>query len=315
MARNARHLILASATGYSWSQISPFVDSLRRSGFAGNVLMLIGPQPADVPEHLRAAGIQMWPVHPWLSRLPTWWRRKFYSRRFGLIHRGYPWLCDRLPLPAATRRLIKAWLARPFHHIACSRYFFYLSFLTAHARDYDRVMLSDVRDVLFQEDPFSHFNAAPLQFFLEHRTVFIGQHSGNANWVRGACSEAALAAIADHRVSCSGITLGSTAGILRYLAAMTDQLALATPRISGFDGYDQGVHNHLIWTGAFPDAELFENNRGPVLSMHGMPSDEIHCNDRGQVVGDDGHVIPVLHQYDRHPALRDRLLAALTNEA
>jgi hypothetical protein len=250
-------------------------------------------------------------VQPLLGALPPGWRRKLFSHRLRWLHRAYPGACNALPASAAGRRSAAAWVGRFFHHIACSRYFYYLSFLRAHAAEFDRAMLTDVRDVIFQRDPFDWRSPAPLQFFLEHRAVTIGTQSGNALWVRNAYGEAELARIGHQRVSCSGITFGTTGGMLGYLAAMTDELVRATPRIAGFDGYDQGVHNHLVWSGAFPAAELKENGRGPVLTMHGVPASEFRQNERGELIDDDNAIVPVLHQYDRHPPLRDALLARL----
>lgn len=311
MPAAARQLILAAATGYRWEQLQPFVESLHRTGFSGTVVMLVGTLAADDAQRLTAGGVRTLRVQPLLGALPPAWRRKLYSHRLRWLHRTYPGACNALPATAAGRRSAAAWVGRLFHHIACSRYFYYLSFLQTHATEYDRVMLTDVRDVLFQGDPFGWRSPAQLQFFLEHREVTIGTQPGNALWVRNAYSETELARIAHQRVSCSGITFGTTAGMLDYLAAMTDELTRATPRIAGFDGYDQGVHNHLVWSGAFPAAELLENGRGPVLTMHGVPESEFRQNAHGELIDNQGNVVPVLHQYDRHPALRVALLARL----
>ena len=170
-------------------------------------------------------------------------------------------------------------------------------------------MLSDVRDVLFQGEPFKGMTDAPQRFFLKYHTVTIGTQPGNANWVRNAYGESALARIAAYRVSCSGVTFGTTAGMLAFLRAVTGELTRVTPQIAGLDGYDQGVHNYLIWTGAFPAAELLENSRGPVLTMHGAPLEEFRRDDRGRLLDERGEIIPVLHQYDRHPALQKGLCA------
>lgn len=306
-----RQLILTASTGYTWTQLRPFVVSLQRSSFAGDLVMLVGRlSPADRAS-LRSAGVKLWRIQPLLSRLPVWWRRKFYSRRLGFLHRTYPSFCDRLPLSTARRRLAKAWLGRPFLDIACSRYFFYLSFLTAHAAAYDRVLLTDARDVIFQTDPFAWPLSGDQAFFLEHRTETVASQWGNALWVRNVYGESMLERIGHQRVSCSGVTFGTAAGLLDYLRAMTDELALATPRIAGFPGYDQGIHNRLIWTGAFPRAEVLENHGGPVLTMHGAPTDEFRPDASGRLHDAHDRLVPVLHQYDRHPLLSGPLLAAL----
>ena len=311
----SRHLILAAATGYTWPQIAPFVLSLQRTGFRGDLVMLIGPLPDNDRAQLVAHGVRLWRAQPLLSRLPTWWRRKFFSRRLGWLHRGYPRVCATLPISPRRRRLTTAWLGRIFHHIACARYFFYLSFLERHACAYDEVLLTDVRDVIFQKNPFTGSAQAPQQFFLEHHGNTISADYGNSAWIRNTCGEEALSLIAGCRVSCSGVTYGTTSGMLAYLAAMTDKLAAATDRIAGLDGHDQGVHNWLVWNHFFSTAVLRENNHGPVLTMHGAPLEAFQTNDSGDLVNDDGSIIPILHQYDRHPGLRDRLLDKFASDA
>ena len=168
---------------------------------------------------------------------------------------------------------------------------------------------------MFQSDPFGAPAAAPLEFFLEHRTAKISADYGNSVWIRNTSGEDAFARIADCRISCSGVTFGTTAGMLAYLARMTDHLAAATDRIAGFDGHDQGVHNWLVWSAAFPAAALRENGHGPVLTMHGAPAEEFRFDAAGHLVNDNGSIIPVLHQYDRHPGLCDRLLSRLASDS
>lgn len=311
MPAQPRRLILAAATGYTWPQIEPFVRSLRATGFDGDLVMLVSRlAPADETA-MRAAGIILKRVRSLPHRVPYRRSNRLFNRRLRGLFRAVPALCDRLPLPSVRRRLFKAWLGHFVHHIACSRYFYYYSWLHARAASYDEVMLTDVRDVIFQDDPFSVPLTAPQRFFIEHRSMTIGGQINNSQWVGHAYGDAVLARLATRPVSCSGISYGTTAGMLDYLGAMTDELVALTHPIGGADGFDQGVHNYLIWGNRFPLAELCENTAGPVLTLQAVPPGEIVTDASGRLLDARGEVIPVLHQYDRHPDHRDRLIKRL----
>jgi hypothetical protein len=306
-----RQLILAAATGYTWAQIEPFVRSLRATGYRGDIVMLVGLLEAADRQALIQAGVQLWRVHPLPNKMPPERKNLIFNWRLRGLYRACRAVCDGLPLPMRWRRRIKARLGRGVHHIACSRYYYYYAYLDAHAKSYDEVMLTDVRDVIFQANPFSVPLQSPQRFFIEHRSLTVGGQINNAMWVAGAYGEAALARIAAQPVSCSGISYGTTAGILDYLAAMTDELTAHTHEIAGSDGYDQGVHNFLIWSGRFPRAQLAENSHGPVLTLQAVPAGEIRADATGRLLNDEGAVVPVLHQYDRHPGHCARLRAML----
>jgi hypothetical protein len=49
-----------------------------------------------------------------------------------------------------------------------------------------------------------------------------------------------------------------------------------------------------------------------VLTMHGVPTEEFHVAPSGRLVDDQARVVPVLHQYDRHPSLRAQLQTVLS---
>ena len=66
-------------------------------------------------------------------------------------------------------------------HHQSGRYFNYLNFLARHGELYANVMISDLRDVFFQSDPF----AAPLPadiVFAQERCL-IGASPVNSRWI------------------------------------------------------------------------------------------------------------------------------------
>src|SRR5262245_8089266 len=72
-------------------------------------------------------------------------------------------------------------LSTPAMNGQSSRYFNYLEFLTRHADRYSHVMLSDLRDVVFQSDPFARPLPAEL-VFAQERCV-LGRSPVNRQWV------------------------------------------------------------------------------------------------------------------------------------
>ncbi len=299
-----RSLILGAAVGYRWAQIAPFVRSLRDSGCQAEVVLLVGRIDEATRRGFSEHAITALPVHRVVTRLPPHIARKRFNRRWvGWLHRALPRLVGASEDPASARNALLARTAAWFHHPACSRYFAYYRYLRPRAGRYDLVLTTDVRDVLFQADPFApEWRPPGGVLFLEHEATH-GHEPGNDMWVDMGFGAEGRAALQGRRVTCSGLTLAPAALMLAYLASMTREIACRTSRLSGHDGVDQGVHNWLHWTGRLPGFSLKENFEGPVLTMHGMPGSLLHADPRNRLVDPAGRVIPVLHQYDRHPAL------------
>ncbi|MCP5372633.1 MAG: hypothetical protein H6907_12955 [Hyphomicrobiales bacterium] len=181
-------------------------------------------------------------------------------------------------------------------HLA--RYIKYFEYLDGHS--FERVMLSDTRDVVFQKDPFDIGLPGDLHYFAEDRGVRIGNCRDNSNWVRSALGQAALDAIAAKAISCSGITLGNRRGIMRYLITMLQLAGQADAGSLRIDGIDQGLHNVLVHGGMVDGALLVENARH-VNTMGHLPGEAIRVSDRAIAENADGTVSAVLHQYDYDP--------------
>lgn len=180
------------------------------------------------------------------------------------------------------------------------RYFLYLDWLKACGREYRRILITDVRDVIFQLDPFAHPWPEGVNCVLEDESATVGSCPFNARWVREHLGPEALAAIADRPVSCSGTTVAGHAAMIDYLERMTGLLVPPT-RGECMAGYDQGVHNHLIHTGAIPEVGL-TGSEGPVMTLaqtRGEPATDAD----GNVLTATGRVAHVVHQYDRKPGL------------
>jgi hypothetical protein len=187
-----------------------------------------------------------------------------------------------------------------------SRYLRYAELMRAHCAAGDRVLLTDVGDVLFQGDPFGGAPDAPLVLAMEDARATIGACASNSFWIRNLFGEPGIAQLGNRRISCSGTTLGERDALLAYI----DQLmALADPatmqRLTPYRGHDQGMHNALLHTGRLPGAHASENGDW-VLTLGHVPDDEIVVR-AGAFHGPRGNVPPIVHQYPVKP----RALAAV----
>lgn len=193
------------------------------------------------------------------------------------------------------------------------RYFLYRDYLESVSQNYGRILISDVRDVIFQRDPFTYPWPAGLNATLEDRRVTVASCPFNARWVREHLGADALAAIGHNPVSCSGTTVGDHGAMLDYLEKMIGRLY---PPTTGerMAGYDQGVHNMLIHAGKLAHVTLHDNS-GPILTL-AQTKDEPRVDADGLVLNEADEPVHMVHQYDRKPNLfrrvRDELAPSLS---
>ena len=202
--------------------------------------------------------------------------------------------------------VIRVFQTRSFSRsVHAKRYAIYLDYLKLRAGHYDQVMMSDVRDVVFQANPFAGIDSPKCHFYLEGAARTIGTDPTNARWVSGCFTAAEAAALAPHRISCSGITIGGTAEITAYLDRMVAKIGAMPLRIYRTigHGYDQAIHNYLVYL----DPEipgLVEENNGHIATKALEPREFYRLDDAARIHGPDGRLYPICHQYDRFPDIR-----------
>lgn len=189
------------------------------------------------------------------------------------------------------------------------RYFLYRDFLRERLEeepDLGRVLLTDVRDVVFQRDPFGFPWPAGLNAVLEDRRMTIGDCPHMERWVRGHLGPGVFEALRSRPISCSGTLLGEAAEVLAHLERLCDRLLPFTPG-PGMAGYDQGVHNLLLQLDP-PPRLTFHDNAGPVLTL-GYMEGEPRLDAAGDALNAAGVPAVMVHQYDRKPGLFARIRA------
>jgi hypothetical protein len=185
------------------------------------------------------------------------------------------------------------------------RYTIYANYLRGRLDRYDQVMLSDVRDVVFQRHPFEGINSPKCHFFLEGSTQTIGEDPTNSRWVRGCATRDEAEAVAACRISCSGITIGGIRAIVAYLDHMIDRIRVIPFRVYRKigHGYDQAIHNLLIHLNPDIDGTIVQNN-GHIATMALGPQSLYRLDEAAQIHTSGGHQPAICHQYDRFPEFR-----------
>lgn len=194
-------------------------------------------------------------------------------------------------------------LVKPRMHEQSSRFFSYLDFLARHGEAYDNVMIADPRDLVFQSDPFGKPLPADIVFALERCPL--GRSAANHTCLAAIYGEAVAQHLRDCLVSCSGTTLGTVSGMLRYLVAMSVELAALAGHGSLMSpGTDQGIHNYLVHMRPLRNAWC-DPTDSIVATMSHVPESAIQITERGVLI--DGRLTPVIQQWNSHQALIDHI--------
>lgn len=166
------------------------------------------------------------------------------------------------------------------------RFTLYLDFLLANREIVadSKIMLTDLRDVVFQSDPFAFKYPPGLSCFLEDESKTIGSCPFNSPWVINTLGRDVHDNLADKLISCAGVTVGDYDAMIEYLRLMVSFIS-----VQGAN--DQGAHNGIVHLGLMPNITVYENEKGPVITVGNMRNPKF------------GSKAAIVHQYDRHPEM------------
>lgn len=299
-----RSLILGSFSRLPAEQLAPFTRSLRATGFDGRFWIFAAGYRREGLAELAAFADRVQTVdQDYVGGLQRTIAALGYVRGKRGLRRAYPFLFEGAARAGIERRSFDRWKNLEFRleGLQTLRYMHYYRCLLEEAPDVDVVMISDLRDVIFQRDPF-HEPLNGLELFLEDSSVRIGRDDFNTRWLLDLFGEEGVDRVRDRPVSCSGTVFGTRDSMLAYLAEMIANIAW---RRRAMGSHDQGIHNALIYAGRFPGARVIANEHGRVLTLGNMKT--FRTSDDGFLLNADGTIPPVIHQWDRHASLVSRL--------
>jgi len=284
LVKMKRDLVLGCIQDYSWHQISPFVNSLLDTGFQGEICFLTRGLDAPTLAELTQRKITVRALTQKTSTRPIHPRSRYWRK----TRLAPPWF--------------RRWLFKRYCSLSSMRHFAYREFLQRHSAHYRQIMVIDVGDVVFQAGPFPDPPAEGLHCFEEWAARTLASEPCNAWWLNSLFGGEVLRELGAHPVLCAGSILGDPNSLLELFDKTTR--VLPTVRTILESG-DQACLN-LTVRRELPQARIHKNG-DTVLTMGILPETEIHLNSAGQVVNADGRIVPVLHQYNRHPAWQGKI--------
>ncbi|MDD5262152.1 MAG: hypothetical protein PHD76_09935 [Methylacidiphilales bacterium] len=289
MSTTSSCLVLGAAAGLKPEGLDVFINSLRNTGYADSTAIVVYDSDRELATWLKSRGVFVVAVPA-----PARPDNSFPSpKRISQAGRNLPgFLRRRLIDPLAAARL----------HIRFSRYLYFNRFLRRHRDEFTHVFLADTRDIVFQADPFPALQSCDgaLCLFAEDP---IREQDFNTRCVLEFYGAGSLKSIGQQPGFCSGTTGGGTRAVLAYLDCMAREIICKLKILHKYDYGDQAVHIWTAWAGRLPKYRVLENFNGPVANLGIADAGRFRWNSQGLMLNDDGSIIPVLHQYNRHPCL------------
>jgi hypothetical protein len=278
--------VVTTCVNYASYDLRAFFVSVKRHVPNCTCIVFTHNLTKDTVQWLRDQGAELVPMQI------GGWRRGLFNR--------FARFTDKNPLRYLPEKLA---LRLAFHTapIMSLRFLYYREWLNRHVADYDKVFITDLKDVVFQDDPFSYLQQQEVQFFLESQEIGCA-NDVNSIWMDRIYSRQQSRGMLGKINSCAGTTLGSSRSILKYLEEMNHEFinAIRTPK----SGEDQAMHNMILRRDhASFQRRAVPNGEGAVLTVLNTPESEYVLGEDDLVRNKAGVVIPVLHTYDRYPDL------------
>jgi len=282
--KDSHNAIFSMACGYSKADITPFVETLRQTGYKGALVIGINP---DAEDHTRNFLIEN---NATLKTEPCREQEKMSLLTYADDH---PEQVDNTQLQ--SRHYMGNLNQRRWRH--------YLEWL--NEGNYSKVWLVDSRDVIFQAHPFRYLHAG-LAFFAQYTRVedwfyekvkYCGPGRKKADDMRHS-----------KMLNMCGGTIGGDArriaDLCEVMVSQIKDLHYDLPDYHNCGQNDQWLLNyHLLKNdmtraGHYKEGDLFNFFNGPALNFF----DEAvrknwwrHTNDNGTLVNKEGEPIAILH--------------------
>ncbi len=295
-----KNIIIGSATGYHADLISSFVYSLEKANFDGILALIIYKE--QMTEFVNAfSDIKNFKIEFKVSTIGKFKSKSKYSGvyKFKFVKNILKKIIGLTVNEENADSKIKALKITGYPHV--SRFFEYKEIVENHP-DASHVLLSDVRDVFFQSNPFKNLGKG-LWVGMENPDFTIGTEQYNQKWILDAYGEDFYNLAKDEQVSCSGVTIGDHESIRGYINKMIEEFCKQPYQKMSERIYDQAMHNKLLITKSLADVIRCQPFESIIVTLGLYSIDQIAVNDQGFIINRNQEIIPIVHQHDRHPEL------------
>jgi hypothetical protein len=246
--------VMAMATGYGLDDYQRFVGSLRNTGYKGYIILAVSPDvPSHIENYLLSQSVAVKKVqyvncsHPLATQdTRTEQQQNDHDKEILTCVHPYPNLKHR-------------WARFPLLR----------DYLVECTTCTGPVLITDMRDTIFQRDPFGA-DAPPvnsLQVFEEHYTIRTTHWL--VDWPVFDCKGVRF----DKPMLCSGTTIGTRETMIEYLRVMHAEMVdwMNDPKCCCFpiNGDDQSMHNYLFYSGKLDHVAVAVPNRMGIVNTVG----------------------------------------------
>ena len=174
------------------------------------------------------------------------------------------------------------------------RYNIYYNFIRKNS--YEKILITDTRDVFFQKDPFKNHFLKKINFFIEDKKIQECKH--NSRWIKKLYGKKILKKLSDKYISCSGTTIGYRNEMLMYLKCMIQHIEIYKYfSFSNSPGTDQGNHNNIVYLTKFNKYKKYSNSDGYIATL--ANSDIKNFKLKNKLKNNKNIAFDIIHQYDR----------------
>jgi hypothetical protein len=299
-----RKAIITFGVGYGFEHIKDFVLSCKKFIPDTDIYMFAGK---NIPQ-LEADCSHIKGVHfiPFRENFTGKVIAKVLSKMPSLQQKYAQYLSTKWERDPLRRARIEA-LTSPLTQFMVKRFFLIKQLLSQ--LPHEQVMIADVRDIIFQYDPFATLQSDAIVTGIE--PVANSESEMNEKWIRRTYSDAIFEQMADKNVACAGVTYGSRRAINQYIEEMLEETYENLPKIIDMLGADQAIHIRLFYYRLRGLTRHMEaNGSGSIATLHFSDLTEFSVSN-GRIENLAGQPLAVVHQYDRHPDLAVELRKGL----
>ncbi|OEU08653.1 hypothetical protein FRACYDRAFT_196245 [Fragilariopsis cylindrus CCMP1102] len=310
-------VVMAYAEGYGLAYYMCFIETLRATGYDGDIVLatseydLLAPYVLDYLKQQSNLIVYIHQLDCYESDAITPSRRIMKRGSMDIFQMcqlnnvyGY-----KDPITGDVTQKLKD--PRIGRVVATLRYEWYWIWSQQYNSN-SWIMLIDARDSFFQSNPFTNLprnQNGLLYFFGENSDVTaIGKSTKNRNWILRSYGTEVLKAMSNKPTICSGSTMGEQIAIETYLRALINEWDETDIKMTGAD---QGFHNYLYYSGKLTNSfdtisklVVWEQGKGIINNLGALRTKTFsewgfYNNQTHSVYNWDGTLSPVAHQWDR----------------
>lgn len=182
------------------------------------------------------------------------------------------------------------------------RFLLYYDYLIKNRSKFNSIIITDVRDVIFQSNPFCRIKSNIFYFFFEDPSMTFNNSKLNYGWAVEANGIEFTNKILNKTVSCAGVSIGSINEMIAYLEIFDINIK---KRQNLVWGYDQGLHNGILYGNLLNNYTISTNDNDIVFTMGA--SKYYQLNEFNKFVNNNESEYSIIHQYDRNGKLLTKI--------